>query len=94
MVLGKLNKKTMATKVTSIEHLEQILNDGEGRDFYILLNGGLRSSKHISYDDTSTFWVLNLIDDTEQELTEAQLMDRDYTNIGYAIENGAFYLDE
>lgn len=93
-MFNKKNGKTMATKVTSIEHLKQLLAESDGRDFFILLNGGLRSSKHISYDGTSTFWVLNLIDDTEQELSDAQLMDRDYTNIGYAIERGAFYLDD
>lgn len=84
----------MATKVTSVEHLKQLLAESEGRDFFILLNGGLRSSKFMTFDGTSIFWVWNAVDDTEQELTEAQLMDRDYTNIGYAIEKGAFYLDE
>lgn len=85
----------MATKVKSLEHLKQILSDrdGETREFFILLNGGLRSSKLMSWDGGNTFYVLNLIDDTEQELSEAQLMDRSYTNVGYALENGALYLE-
>jgi hypothetical protein len=37
--------------------------------------------------------VLNEIDGTEQELTEQELMNGDITNIGKAINNGAFYLD-
>ena len=37
------------------------------------------------------FYVLNLIDDTEQNLSEAQLMDETLTNIGAAITKGAFF---
>ena len=83
----------MATQVKSTDQLKTILADGETKDFFILLNFGLRSSKAISYDGSSTFYVLNEIDGTEQELTEQELMDSDITNIGKAINNGAFYLD-
>lgn len=82
----------MATQVKSTDQLKTILADGETKDFFILLNFGLRSSKAISYDGSSTFYVLNEIDDTEQELTEQELMNSDITNIGKAINNGAFYL--
>lgn len=83
----------MATQVKSTDQLKTILADGETKDFFILLNFGLRSSKAISYDGSSTFYVLNEIDGTEQELTEQELMNSDITNIGKAINNGAFYLD-
>lgn len=83
----------MATQVKSTDQLKTILADGETKDFFILLNYGLRSSKAISYDGSSTFYVLNEIDGTEQELTEQELMNSDITNIGKAINNGAFYLD-
>ena len=83
----------MATQVKSTNQLKTILADGETKDFFILLNFGLRSSKAISYDGSSTFYVLNEIDGTEQELTEQELMNSDITNIGKAINNGAFYLD-
>ena len=82
----------MATQVKSTDQLKTILADGETKDFFILLNYGLRSSKAISYDGSSTFYVLNEIDDTEQELTEQELMNSDITNIGEAINKGAFYL--
>ena len=78
----------MATQVKSINQLKDILADGETKDFFILLNYGLRSSKAMSYDGDNTFYVLNEIDDTEQEL-----MNNDLTNIGKAINNGAFYLE-
>lgn len=82
-------------KVNSIGHLKQILSarNGEPREFFILLNFGLRSSKLISWDG-EMFYVLNESDDSEQELTEAQLMDEACTNIGKAIANGAFYLED
>lgn len=83
----------MATQVKSINQLKDILADGEVKDFFILLNYGLRSSKAMSYDGDNTFYVLNEIDGTEQELTEQELMDDDITNIGKAINNGAFYLE-
>jgi len=37
--------------------------------------------------------VLNLIDDSEQELTESQILDKAYTNIGEAMEKGALIID-
>ena len=84
----------MAKQVKSVNQLKAILADGETQDFFILLNGGLRSSKTISFDGDDTFYVENSIDDTEQELTASELMDSDLTNIGKAISNGAFYLDD
>lgn len=81
----------MAKQVKSVNQLKTILADGETKDFFILLNGGLRSSKTISFDGDNIFYVLNEIDDTEQVLTEQELMDSDITNIGKAINNGAFY---
>lgn len=83
----------MAKQVKSVNQLKTILADGETKDFFILLNFGLRSSKAISFDGDNTFYVLNEIDGTEQELTEQELMDSDITNIGKAINNGAFYMD-
>lgn len=83
----------MAKQVKSVNQLKIILADGETKDFFILLNFGLRSSKAISFDGDNTFYVLNEIDGTEQELTEQELMNSDITNIGKAINNGAFYLD-
>jgi hypothetical protein len=61
-------------------------------DYFIQLNFGLRSSKQIDYSpETEKYYILNEIDDTEQELDEKQLFDRVFTNIGYAIQNGALY---
>ena len=79
-------------KVTSISELKSMIIDENKHDYFILLNGGLRSSKFVDVDDKcEKFYIMNEIDGTEQELSESEIMDRDITNIGYAIENGAFY---
>lgn len=81
-------------KISTIEELKTASNVDGGAEFFILLNYGLRSSKHIDYDeDTDKFWVLNMIDDSEQTLTPEQIMDKSITNIGYAMDNGAFFQD-
>jgi hypothetical protein len=79
-------------QITSLEELkkEAEYDDRKGMiEFYILLNGNLRSSKRIVYfPDTNTFDVHNEIDDSfEEDLTEEQL--RNETHIVVAIERGA-----
>ena len=79
-------------RIKTIEQLKELAKNG--LDCFILLNGGLRSSKHIRYyPDNNSFYVLNLIDDSEQELTEAQILDSSYTNIGEAMRKGALIMD-
>ncbi|MHC4759160.1 MAG: hypothetical protein ACYTE8_10930 [Planctomycetota bacterium] len=84
--------KTKDKRIRTIEQLKELAKNG--MDCFILLNGGLRSSKHIRYyPDDNSFYVLNLIDDSEQELTESQILDSAYTNIGEAMEKGALIMD-
>lgn len=65
-----------------------------GLDCHIRLNFNFRSSKHIYYnEDTNIFEVINYIDDSEQFLTEEQLFDENYTNIGKALKHNALYID-
>lgn len=79
------------TRVNSLDELKQMC-DGVTTDFFIQLNFGIRSSKQISYNkDTDTFYILNEVDDTEQELNSQTIMNEDYTNIGKAITLGALY---
>ena len=79
------------TRVNSLDELKQMCN-GVTKDFFIQLNFGIRSSKTISYNkDTDTFYILNEIDGTEQELNSQTIMDEEYTNIGKAITLGSFY---
>ena len=81
-------------RIKTIKHLKELAKKEGGLDCFILLNGGLRSSKYISYNpDDNSFYILNYIDDTEQKLTEAQLLDKSYTNIAEAMEKGALIMD-
>ena len=79
-------------RIKTIDQLKELAKNG--LECFILLNGGLRSSKYISYNpDDNSFYVLNYIDDTEQKLTEAQFLDKSYTNIAEAMEKGALIMD-
>ena len=80
--------------IRTIEQLKELAKRESGLDCFILLNGCLRSSKHIRfYPDDNSFYVLNLIDDSEQELTESQILDKAYTNIGEAMKKGCLIKD-
>ena len=83
----------MPMRITTLERLKQQAGEGEG--FFILLNHNLRSSKWIVWNDYSrVFFITNLIDDSEQVLTEQQIMDRQHTNIGFAMTKGALFKDD
>ena len=92
-------KKNEFIKVKSLEHLKTILkeNDNGTLECFIETNGGGRSWKTITYaneddkDGNPKFEILNEIDETRQVLTEKNLFNERYTNIGKAIENGSFF---
>ena len=85
-------QKTEDKRIKTIEQLKELAKNG--LDCFILLNGGLRSSKHIRFHpDDNSFYMFNLIDDSEQELTETQILDSAYTNIGEAMKKGALIMD-
>ena len=86
------NQKTKDKRIKTIGQLKKLAKDG--LDCYILLNGGFRSSKHIRYySKSNSFVVLNLIDDSEQKLSERQILDSAYCNIGEAMKKGALIMD-
>ena len=80
------------TRINSTAELRDTVKKGE-HDFFIVLNYGFRSSKNIHLNKDGTFKILNEIDDTVQNLSEAQLNDENLTNIGKAIGYGDFYCD-
>ena len=83
----------MPMKIKSVEQLKR--ESGAGAEFFILLNHNLRSGKRIEWDkNEKKFFILNHIDDTEQELSEDQIMDKEHTNIGDAMLKGAFFKDD
>ena len=75
-------------QVKDIEELKTLAV--EGAEFFIKLNGGMRSSKNITYDkDNDTWEVYNGIDDSLQTCTTAQLAED--TNIIKALDYGALW---
>jgi len=80
----------MAKVVKDIKELKKLAKRTDP-DFFILLNQGVISRKRISYDaEEKKFFIFNLIDETEQELTETELF-TEATNIGKALKLGALY---
>ena len=83
----------MRRQIKSVEELKK--ESADGADFFILLRHGLISRKHIWYDeDAKHFEVINMIDGTEQVLSEEEIMDEMLTNIGKAILRGVFYKED
>lgn len=97
--------KKKPIQIKSLEQLKDILlvnyHEEEGLmgdylDFALVLNGGCFSRKEIAvYRTPKTkqlrFDIRNCIDDSRQSLSEKQIMDSRYTNIGEAIIKGSFY---
>ncbi len=75
-------------QIKTVDKLKDLSKNGI--ECFILLSGGLRSSKYIRYDkDKKSFYVFNYIDGTDQLLTQKQLLDRQYCNISEAMEKGS-----
>ena len=79
-------KKTNNQFVTSPEQLKELIAEGH-TEYTLVLGGGVaHSRKEINYNKkTKKFKIINYIDDSHQTLSEAQLMNRDYTHIGEAM---------
>lgn len=79
----------MAKRIETIEELKELAQEDKEPEFYILLNGGLISRKRIVFND-DRFYIMNWIDETEQELSEKDLFS-DLTNIGKALKNKCLF---
>lgn len=80
-------------QVKDAEDLARLVGEGVN-EYSIILNGGLRSSKYITYNDaTHRFSVWNEIDDTRQSFTHKTIMEDGRSNIGKAIRAGVFIYD-
>lgn len=87
-------------QVKSLAQLKKLIdeNDGSPIEGYVVLKGSVRSCKTINYADmvdkngAYKLEILNEIDETKQILTEKNLFNEKYTNIGKAINQGSFYV--
>ena len=90
---GSYLVKRGQTQVISVEQLQELLADGQSREFVLLLEGGLKSSKILGLGDREgSIYIHNLIDDTVQDPTPTEIYTQ--SNIGRAIDAGAFYLEQ
>lgn len=92
-------KEPKHTKVESVKHLKELLANGRPKEFLMQLGGGLVVSRKtmrlvLRGKHKGEFIVYNHIDDSEDYLTEKELVNKEYTNIGDAIEKGAYWTDE
>ena len=77
-------------RVTSIDHVKELIAEGR-ENYFVFLQGGLRSSKTISYDsDTDTFSIFHLIDGTDERLSGEEFTQ---SRIRDAIQIGAFFAE-
>ena len=81
----------MSYRITSLDHLKENSTD-TGLDCYIALNGFVTSSKLISFEGAG-WWILNYIDDSEQEFISDEDLATN-TMIVEAIHKGALYAYE
>jgi len=79
------------TQVKTVQQLKQMISEGV-HDFFIQLNYGARSAKFVDYSTRDKrFYIENEIDGSKQRLNETNLFNERHTNIGKAINAGAFY---
>lgn len=78
-------------KITSIDQLNKLIEDANGDyiDTFVLLNGGCRTSKDISFgEDSNSYCVFNEIDGSDDTYTLEELKQ---SLIGEAMLKGALY---
>ena len=77
-------------KVTSINHLKELIAEGR-ESYFLLLQGGLKSSKNIRYNkDTDVFTITHYIDGTCEKLSGREFIQ---SRIRDAIQIGAFFAE-
>ena len=78
--------------INSIEELKKHCNESPYNEFFILLNGGARSSKRIQYwKDNDSWCIMNEIDDSESDYGTTEEFKQNEPMIFKAINNNAFY---
>ena len=89
----KQNKNGLSV-VEGIKDLKNLLSEGYYEYLIALAGGGVFSRKSIYYHPKEKeFQITNWIDDSDQLLTQKQLMSKSYTNIGYALKRRALIVN-
>ena len=61
--------------INSLEKLDYVIKNNYLAECYVLLNGGLRSSKNISINDDGIYEIDNESDDTTDKYTREEMTD-------------------
>ena len=80
-------------KPVKVNSLDELKHPDE-RDYEMFLGGGIVFSRKTIRYQNGRFHIINHIDGSRQSLTEAEMMDKNVTNIGASIEHGAFYEEQ
>ncbi len=76
-------------KLVKVNSLDELKHPDE-RDYKMFLGGGIVFSRKAIRYHNGRFHIINHIDGSRQSLTEAEMMDKNVTNIGASIEHGTF----
>lgn len=87
-----MNKANKDRLVKNLEELKLNATQSCGVEVYISLGGFIRSSKQI-WHRRKHFTIMNFVDGSIQYLSKAQLMNKDFTNIGEALKKKCLYYD-
>lgn len=79
------------TRVQNVDHLKELLAQGQ-KDYFILLEGAVRSRKTIRYDqNTDTFSVIHRIDGIRKKMSGNAFR---RSLMREAIQRGAFFAEK
>lgn len=79
------------TKITSQQQLDQLIKNSfeDILEVFVLFDGGYRSSKNISFNDSSSYYVYNETYDDEDII---KFKDFNKSVIGEAMSEGRLYM--
>ena len=77
-------------KLVKMNSLDELKHPDE-RDYKMFLGGGIIFSRKTIRYQNGRFHIINHINGSRQSLTEAEMMDKNVTNIGTSIGHGTFY---
>ena len=83
-------------KIISQKQLDRLIENSEFKvseckilECFVMLNGGVRSSKVITLKEDNSYFIINEVDNTRETIPHDRLMDS--FPIGEAIKKGALY---
>ena len=82
--------KISQPKLVKVNSLDELKHPDE-RDYKMFFCSGIVFSRKTIRYHNGRFHIVNHIDGSRESLTEAEMIDKNVTNIGASIEHGTFY---